>query len=163
MIKWIGSAVGVVVVAGLAYWLTQCPCERIAGAWLPGDEVTTAVTDWSFANDAPLCYVEVEGIIPHSITLNCMEAEQRLYVSCSQCDGKRWSTIAVETGRGRIQIGDSVFPVSLTRVTQASELDLAWVARANKTARRRGVEGPVEIPPRPDHWWSFRLASNGSI
>ena len=158
MIKWIGVGVGVVAVVAIAYWLTQCPCERISGAWLQGHEVTTAVEDWTFANDAPICYVEVPGIIPHSITLNCMSAEERLYLSCSQCDGKRWSTIALEEGRGRIRIGESVFPISFTRVTGEAELDLAWMARAGKLARLRGRD-MSEIPARPGHWWSFRLAS----
>lgn len=158
MIKWIGVVVGVVAIIGLGYWLTQCPCERISGAWLQGDEVTAAVDDWTFANEAPICYVEVPGIIPHSITLNCMSAEEQLYLSCSQCEGKRWSTIAVEAGMGRIRIGESVYPISFERVTSEAELDVAWTARAGKLARLRGRD-LAEIPERPGHWWSFRLAS----
>ncbi len=158
MIKWIGAVVVVVAVVAIGYWLTQCPCERISGAWLQGDEVTTSIDDWTFANDTPICYVEVPGIIPHSITLNCMSAEERLYLSCSQCDGKHWSTVALEEGYGRIRIGESVYPISFTRVTNEAELDLAWTARAGKLARLRGRD-MSEIPVRPGHWWSFRLAS----
>ena len=131
MIKWIGSAVGVVIVIGAAYWLTQCPCERTPGAWLSGDEVVEAIDDWSFANDEPICYVEVPGIIPHSITLNCMSAEEQLYLSCSQCDGKRWSTIAVEEGYGRIRIGESVYPISFTRVMDQAELAICLLTTAD--------------------------------
>jgi len=44
-----------------------------------------------------------------------------------------------------------VYPVSLRRVTDTQELDLAWQARAQKLGR--------EPAPRPQHWWSFHLQS----
>lgn len=161
MLKWILAGVVVVIVVAAGVWTTQCPCDRISGAWLQGETATEAVEDWSFANDAGLCYIEVPGVIPHSVTLNCMSASTQLYLSCARCDGKRWSTTAVETGTGRIRIDAVVYPVSMSRVTNAAELDLAWAARAAKTARMRGQGGDVEVPPRPDHWWSFRLESRG--
>ena len=147
------------ILAG-AWWLTQCPCERIPGAWLQGAEETAPVSDWTFANEAPICYIEVPGAIPHSVTLNCMaNGGGTLYLSCSRCDGKRWSTIAVATGQARIRIAETVYPVTIARVTEPAELDRAWAARADKLARLRGPAGAP--PPRPGHWWSFRLESRG--
>lgn len=141
-----------VIVAAAAWFFTLCPCERTPGSYLWGEEITTPVTDWSMANEARLCQIEVNGIIPWSVNLNCMAApDGNLYLSCARCDGKRWSTLALADPTGRIRIGDKVYPVSLTRVTDPETLDLAWNARADKLSRER--------QPRPDHWWSFRLAS----
>ena len=157
--KYLLGIVLLAVVAAIGYWTTQCPCERFPGAWLAGDVVQAPVDDWSFANDVGICFVEVPSIIAHSVTLNCMSADGRLYLSCSQCEGKRWSTIALEAGSGRIRIGETVYPVSMSRVTTNDELDLAWRARAMKLAALRGRDVNSAPPARPDHWWSFRLAS----
>ena len=155
----VGLALGVIVL-GIAFWAMQCPCGRIPGTWLQGEEDTRAVPNWGFANAEPICYIEVQGAPAHSVTLNCMaDAEGSLYLSCSRCEGKRWSTIAVNTGMARIRIGDTVYPVSIERVLEPGELDRAWAARASKLAQLRGRTG--EPRPRPDHWWSFRLESRG--
>ena len=157
--------IGILLLAAVSatgYWLTQCPCEDVPGAWLSGDVEKAAVEDWTFANDVGFCQLEVPSLIPHSVTLNCMSTNELLYISCARCEGKHWSTIALESHRGRIRIGESIYPVSLARVTDSSELDVAWRARALKMAALRG-DDPANGPPspRPDHWWSFRLASPG--
>lgn len=160
--RYLAAIVLVGVASAIGYWATQCPCDRIPGAWLAGDVEQAPVDDWAFANQAGICYVEVTSFIPHSVTLNCMSADKMLYLSCSQCDGKRWSTVALEEGHGRIRIGDTVYPVSMTRVTDEGELDAAWRARAMKMAALRGTDVAANsLPPRPDHWWSFRLGSAG--
>lgn len=143
-------------ILGVAAWIYSyaCPCERIPGAYLFGNEVSEPVRDWSFANTVPLCQVEVWGWLPHSVNVNCMASDGRLFVSCSRCAAKRWSNLALENPRGRIRLGDDVYPVTLKRVTDPAELDEAWRARARKL-------GPPADSPRPDHWWSFRLESRG--
>ena len=147
-----------VACAAIYGFAAMCPCERTPGLWLLGEQASEPVRDWSFANDVGLCQLEVPGIVPHSINLNCMASDSgQLYLSCSRCDGKYWSTIAMREGRGRIRIGETVFGVSLTRVSSATELDVAWLARADKTTRG---DSSREVPPRPDHWWSFRLESS---
>jgi len=139
--------------AGVAY-LSTCPCERVPGAWLIGDEQAGEVTDWSFVNDrteVPLCQLEITTWRPHSINLNCMSADNTLFVSCSRCAGKQWSNDALTHPNARIRAGNSIYPVTVTRVTSNAELNQAWQARARKTASKAA--------PRPDHWWSFKLAS----
>mgnify|MGYP001390856032 CR=1 FL=1 len=73
---WIGGLVTLVLVlavAAAAGWFFYCPCERTPGGWLLGERVSEPVTDWSFANDVPLCQIQVRaGLLPHSINLNCM-------------------------------------------------------------------------------------------
>lgn len=141
-----------VPVVGYGALSVACPCSRVPGGHLLGREVREPVSDWSFANDVPLCQLEVGSVLPHSINLNCMSTDGELFVSCSNCEGKHWSSIALERPAARLRAGDAIYPVTLTRVEDAPTLDRAWGARASKT------KAPADTP-RPDHWWSFRLTS----
>lgn len=139
---------------GTSYWALACPCDRLPGLYLRGVEASEPVTDWSFANKIPLCQVQVDaGFLTHALNLNCMStSEGELYLSCAQCDGKRWSTAAMENSEARLRLDGTVYPVTLTRVLDQAELDRAWDARATKTGIRNDA-------PRPDSWWSFRVVS----
>lgn len=140
-------------VAGFLIWFFYCPCERTPGGWLLGEEVDEPVTDWSFANEVPLCQIQVSrGFLPHSINLNCMASDGELYLSCASCEGKTWSTAAIADPRARLRIGGKVYPVRLQRVEDPAVLDEAWRARARKIGR--GAE-----TPRQDGWWSFHVVS----
>jgi hypothetical protein len=127
------------------------PCGPIPGGTLSGSELAGVVDDWSFANEVPRCAVEVQPSDPHSVTVNCMSWERRLFVSGSKCAGKTWSAYALEDPRGRIQIGESVYPVLLTRVEEPGVLDSVWRARAEKL----GEDDVV----RAEGWWAFELRS----
>lgn len=138
--------------AGAVYFF-YCPCDRTPGGWLLGETVSEPVSDWSFANEVPLCQIQVSrGLLPHAINLNCMAAGGELYLSCAGCEGKTWSTAALANPEARLRLGDKVYPVHLTRVEDAQTLDLAWRARAEKTGR--GLD-----TPRQEGWWSFRVVS----
>lgn len=128
------------------------PCGPIPGGALDGTLVTQPVADWTFVDDVPRCAVEVRVDDPHSVTVNCMSMDERLYVSCSICESKRWSGWAVSMPEGRIAIGERVYPVSFRRVLDDRELDRVWLARARKL-------GETEPGPRPDGWWTFELSS----
>ncbi|MEQ8859855.1 MAG: hypothetical protein RIC56_14525 [Pseudomonadales bacterium] len=148
-------ALGLLLVAGavgFAGYFFYCPCDRAPGGWLLGDVVAEPVEDWSFANDEPLCQIQVfrGGVWPHAINLNCMASEGRLYLSCAGCEGKAWSTAALAHPEARLRLGARVYPVRLTRVEDPAVLDEAWNARARKTGRGEGS-------PRQDGWWSFRV------
>ena len=149
----IAAAVVVLLSASvlLAYNYT-CPCAIIPGRALSGELNTNPVDDWSIANDVPLCQLEVRPQEPHSINLNCMSAEHRLFVSCSACESKGWSSIALENPQGRIRVNGIVYPVTMRRLTLDSELDLSWQARSAKLGVDPGT-------PRPDDWWSFEMIS----
>ena len=148
------ASIGIVLasLAAVVVIYFYCPCSRLPGGYLLGDEAASPVSDWTFANEVPLCQVEVQTGLPHSVNLNCMATEGRLYLSCASCDGKRWSSAALENPSARLRVGDKVYPVTLTRVTESAELDTAWLARATKT------RGPTDAP-RPEHWWSFSVTS----
>jgi hypothetical protein len=154
------SAIGIGLVTLLlaaagaaAWWTSQCPCERTPGGWLFGDQVDAPVTDWSFANSVPLCQIQVRnGPLPHSINLNCMASEGRLYLSCAGCEGKTWSTAALARPEARLRLDGAVYPVRLTRVVDPAVLDEAWRAREAKLGR-----DPDR--PREDGWWTFLVES----
>lgn len=153
----LSGLLGTMAVVGLGAFFVYffyCPCERTPGGWLLGDGVDAAVGDWSFANEVPLCQIQVArgGWWPHSVNLNCMASEDRLYLSCASCEGKTWSTAALADPDARLRVGDAVYPVRLSRVEDAGELNEAWQARARKTGR--GLDTPREAG-----WWSFRVES----
>ena len=149
--KWLIATVFVLLAAAVAIY-SYCPCSRLPGGHLLGAEATAPVADWTFANDVPLCQVEVDAGLPHSVNLNCMATEGRLYLSCASCDGKRWSGAVLDNPAARLRVGDVVYPVTLARVTDPAELDVAWRARAAKT------RSPADTP-RPEGWWSFAVIS----
>ena len=142
----------VIPVVAVCYWAIECPCGQTPGLYLSGVEAREKMTDWSFANQVPLCQVQVDtGLLPHALNLNCWAESGDLYLSCGNCDGKRWSTAAVANNEARVRVGQTVYPVTLTRVVDEGQLDRAWASRAVKLA------GANE--PRPGGWWTFRVAS----
>lgn len=154
------SGVAVLVISAAAVWFFACPCERMPGAYLAGERVDEPVADWTFANQVELCQIQTRsGIIPHAINLNCMaDNSGDLFLSCSQCEGKRWSTAALENPQGYIRLNGQVYPISLRRLRDSQELDNAWQSRARKLAALRG-QAVEDIPDRPGHWWSFQVSS----
>ena len=163
--KQIGAILGIVVaaLAGGAFlgWSMTCPCDRSPGGYLFGDVAEEEVADWSFANDVPLCQIQV-GQLPYSINLNCMATSTgELYLSCGRCESKRWAGVVLDNGNVRLRLEGTVYPVTAARVQDAAELDRVWVARVAKLQVHGGPLNPA-VPvgtPRPDSWWSFRLAS----
>jgi hypothetical protein len=147
------AAITIAVIGLVMTFVVRCPCERMPGTVLFGSQVSAPVSDWSFANDVRLCQIEVQGVIPWSVNLNCRaDAQGALFLSCSRCDGKYWSGRALSNPDARIRIGGDLYPVRLARVQVDERLDHAWCTRAAKTGM--GVDRP-----RPDHWWSFAVTS----
>ncbi len=148
------------VLAAFLFWFLRCPCERLPGGYLLGEVNNEAVTDWSFANQVPLCQIQIDGgLLPHSLNLNCMAtADGALYLSCSSCDGKRWSTAVQQNPLGRLRLQGTVYPVRFTRITNAAEMDRSWTARVAKLSGQ-GRQFASAVPPRPEGWWTFRLES----
>jgi hypothetical protein len=159
----VGSALVIFLAAGFVVWSSSCPCDRTPGGYLFGDAPDGVVTDWSFANDVPLCQIQVSmGLIPYSINLNCMATTAgELYVSCGACETKGWGGRVIENGRSRIRLGESVYPVTATRVLNPDELDRAWGARVAKLQLHSSPLNPAAPldAARADNWWSFHVVS----
>ncbi|MEM8768599.1 MAG: hypothetical protein AAGE43_14215 [Pseudomonadota bacterium] len=145
-----------IAIGAFLIWFFYCPCERTSGGYLLGTSPAEPVADWSFANDretVPLCQIQVDaGALPHSINLNCMASDGELFLSCSNCDGKRWSSAVLKNSEARLRADGVVYPVIVTRVTDPAVLDRIWIARAAKLDR------PTDTP-RQDGWWSFQVVS----
>ena len=161
----IGGPAALVILLVIAFygWSLTCPCDFTPGAVLFGAEQEFPVDDWTFANQVTLCQIQVNAVMrPHAINLNCFaNADGDLYLSCSSCDGKRWSGFAIRDPRARLRLDRNVYPVHLTRIVDPAELDMAWVARLDKL---HSLEEPANPPaplgsPRPDGWWTFRVRS----
>ena len=162
-----GAILGIVV-AGLLVtaflgWSMTCPCERTPGGYLFGGSAEEQTADWSFANNVPLCQIQVSaGLLPYSINLNCMATSTgELYLSCGQCDAKRWGGVVLDNSSLRMRLDGTVYPVTAIRVLDPNELDRAWDARVDKLQVHSSPANPA-VPvgtPRPDHWWSFRVVA----
>lgn len=150
--------------AGLYYWSATCPCDRTPGLVLLGDIQEDPVLDWTFANNAPLCQIQIgAGWRPHAVNLNCMATPTgELYLSCSVCDAKYWASHVEKDEKSRLRIDGKVYPVTLNRVMEESRLDRAWRARVLKL--QTFGEPPYNPAPatdaqRPERWWSFAVTS----
>ena len=161
----IGAASLVAVfVAGFLIYSSVCPCDRVPGGFLFGDRAQESVADWRFANDVPLCQLQIyAGIRPHAINLNCMSTPQGdLYLSCSVCTQKYWASKVDNNERAVMRLNGITYPVVLNRVQDEKEMDRAWAARVEKLqVHGGGPYNPVPDPDaqRPGHWWTFRVES----
>lgn len=158
------AAITIGAIAGFFIYSAICPCERTPGGLLFGERSNEPVTDWSFANQVPLCQIQIwAGIRPHSINLNCMSTpEGKLYLSCSFCDSKYWAGKVGANEPGRLRLNGVVYPVTFNRVLDPNELDNAWAARINKLQIHGGGPNnptPPADTPRAERWWSFNLVS----
>ncbi len=161
-----GGTLLVVIVAGFLIYSSICPCERTPGGFLFGDQAGEPVSDWSFANDVPLCQLQIwAGIRPHSINLNCMSTpEGELYLSCSVCETKYWAAKVGEDESGVMRLNGTVYPVVVNRETNPAAMDRAWAARVSKLQTHGGAAAnpvPPEDAQRPESWWTFRIVSSG--
>jgi hypothetical protein len=153
-----------VSVAVFLYFSLACPCERTPGAYLFGDVVDEAITDWSFANDVPLCQIQVwAGVRPHAVNLNCMATpEGELFLSCGNCVNKYWAGEVGDDEQGRLRLNGTVYPVKLRRVLDDRVLDQAWDARVTKLQVHAGPLNPAPAPDaqRGEGWASFQVTSS---
>ena len=163
----IGAILASVLAAGIVGFIIYsavCPCERTPGGFLFGAAADGPVEDWSFANEVPLCQLQIfAGIRPHSINLNCMSTQAgELYLSCSVCEQKYWAARVSKDESAVMRLNGVTYPVFLNRVETPSRMDAAWKARITKLQSFGG--GPYNPKPdpnaqRPDHWWTFHVTS----
>lgn len=164
----LGLVVAIVIAAaGVLVWSATCPCNRIPGFVLFGSTRDEPVTDWRFANDVPLCQIQVwTKWGPHSINLNCMATlDGQLFLSCSLGEQKFWCGQVKPNQPARLRLNGIVYPVLLNRVMDPVLLERAWVARVKKLQVYGG--GPYNPKPQPDAkrpetWWSFQVRSEAT-
>ena len=162
----VGGSVAAALAIGIAGFLifsAVCPCERTPGGFLFGESNDVPVTDWSFANDVPLCQLQIyAGVRPHSINLNCMATQEgEMYLSCSFCDTKYWASKVEANEVGVMRLNGITYPVHVNRVTDPVAMDRAWSARVAKLQLFSSPYNPAPDPDaqRPDRWWTFQITS----
>ena len=161
-----GGSLLVAVIAGFIIYSSICPCERTPGGFLFGERANEPVNDWSFANEVPLCQLQIwAGVRPHAINLNCMSTPSgELYLSCSVCASKYWASKVEEDEYGVLRLNGVIYPVILNRETDAAAINRSWTARVTKLQIHGGGQynpAPAADAERPDHWWTFRIVSSG--
>jgi hypothetical protein len=120
------------------------PHGRTPGLWLTGDVVTTPVTDWSFTEKVPNIELQTQSwyLLPHSVTINCLDYNGQLYVSSIFPAGtpRSWNDNVMRDPHVRIKIGDKLYDRTLSLVTDPAEMNGVLQARAKKYPR-------LKVPP----------------
>ncbi len=144
---------GLAVVCSL---LGNQPCGPLPGDALEGQEVPGPVSDWSFSDAHSRCHLEVRPSDPHSITTTCYVHEGQLYVPARMGDAKKWTKMVLADPRGRIRIGERIYPVRIERVEDDALRRDAALSGWRKYNPGEASPGDFEISE--DHW-IFELQS----
>jgi len=117
---------------------------RIPGLWLTGNVVTTPVTDWSFTEKVPNIGLQTQSrfLLPHSVTINCLDYNGQLYVSSVYPPGtpRGWNDNVMRDPHVQIKVGNNLYERTLVLVADPAERDAVLQVRARKYPR-------LNIPP----------------
>ncbi len=117
------------------------PRDRTPGTWLSGNLNAEPINDWSFSEEYPEVYLQTHPWygIPHSVTTVMAAVDDTLYIPSIYYaepltfpEGKYWNRVAAANPDVEVQIGDGLFPRTLTLVTDEAEHALALSALARK-------------------------------
>ena len=101
-----------------------------AGLWLKGNQVTTPVTDWSFADQYQTVEIQTTTpyLLPHSVTIWCTTYNGQLYFASLVPAGtppyphsRQWNANVARDPHVRVKIGDNLYNVTLAYVTDPAE------------------------------------------
>lgn len=145
LLKIAGVIVVCLVVALVVFRFTGLnPHGRIPGLWLTGNVVATPVTDWSFTEKVPNIELQTQSrfLLPHSVTINCLDYNGQLYVSSVYPPGtpRGWNDNVLRDPNVRIKIGNNLYDRTMVLVTDPAEKDAVLQVRARKYPR-------LKIPP----------------
>ena len=155
ILRWAGlAAAGLAVVFAIVVATRDDPIGMMPGRALSGEVVTTPVSDWSFSDEHMLIAVETRPAAPHSVTTICFSHEGDLYVPADRGGSKTWTHFAVSDPRVRVKVGDLVYPVRATRVTDDS-LRPALLASARAKYDFAGGDEESSF----EDLWVFRMDS----
>ena len=125
------------------------PHDRIPGLWLSGELVTTPVTDWSFLDTVPNIKIQTQSrfLIPHSVTINCLNYNGQFYVSSTHpASGARsWDANVMRDPHVRIKIGDKLYDRTLVLVTDPAERDAVIQVREKKYQLKVAANASIDV------------------
>jgi hypothetical protein len=105
------------------------PRQRTPGLWLKGNLVTTPVTDWSFTDQVSTVEVQTRTwyLLPHSVTTYCLAYHGQLYLDSfyppgvEYPHGRSWNENVARDPHVRLKIGNQLYDVTLSHVTDPAE------------------------------------------
>jgi len=132
------------------------PCGPIPGTALEGNLKPEVIKDFRFVDNVEHCALEVEPADPHSVTVNCWAVGKQLYVGCTDCEGKTWSGKINQNPIARIKIGEDIYRVKASRLSDTGAIERAWKIRWSKYEQEPTPE------PVPGGYWLYHLGSKPS-
>lgn len=125
------------------------PHDRMPGLWLTGELVTTPVTDWSFLDNVPNIKIQTRSrfLLPHSVTINCLDYQGQFYISSTRPAGMRrsWDANVMRDAHVRIKIGDKLYDRTLVLVTDPAEKDALVKVREKKYQLKVPANATIDV------------------
>jgi len=126
------------------------PRQRTPGLWLKGNLVTTPVSDWSFTDQVSTVEVQTRTwyLLPHSVTTYCIAYKGQLYLDSfyrpgvEYPHGRSWNENVARDPHVRLKIGNNLYDVTLSHVTDPAEKAALRELKAKKYPQ-------LKIPPDP--------------
>jgi hypothetical protein len=137
VLKVIGAVVVCLVLLLVVLRITGLdPKDRRPGLWLSGSVDTTPVADWSFTDSIPTVKLETHPwyLLAHSVTINCVAYDGHLYFTSvyPERELRSWNSGAIRDPHVRAKIGDKLYALTLTYVTDPAEKTAVLQAREKK-------------------------------
>jgi len=129
------------------------PCGPIPGTELDGNLKQELIKDFRFVDKVEHCQLQVMPSDPHSVTVNCWSVGKQLYVGCMDCEGKTWSSALKQDPVAKIKIGEDIYRVKASRLSDKGAIERAWKIRWSK------YEQGTTPDPVPEGYWLFHLGS----
>ena len=131
------------------------PCGPISGGRIDGTVVTTVPGDWHFTDDLSTIQVETRPADPLSVTTWCFTDGPQLFVPSHGAAKKPWVQNVTKEPRVRLRIGEQIYEMQATRITDQAELGrLIPLLRAKYRMARWGME---DDPAKSPETWFFRM------
>jgi len=152
--------VGVLVLALFTLRLTGLePADKgnhsRPGLWLPGEVVTSPITNWSFTDKIPHIMLETRTpyFLPHSVTINNFSHNGQLYMTATYSKGmvfpkgKFWTSNVARDPRVRLKIDGKVYEMTMVLIADRGEAEAVLESKWRKypEMRPKGPEGHVHV------------------
>ena len=136
--------------------LAAGPCGPIPGGRLSDDvKPASPAADWTFTNDISTIQVETKPDAPFSVTTWCFTDGPNLYIPSRGAAKKPWVQNVLADRRVRLRIGDNVYEMQATRITDESVLRrIVPLLRSKYTMARWGME---DDPAKSPDTWFFHV------
>jgi len=128
------------------------PSDRTPGQWLRGKAVETLPQDWAFTDNFQEIYVEVKTpyFIPHSVTIWCGQVGGKLFIGARDPETKNWPGWLDKNHDIRLKIGDNIYSVAASDVSD--EVTLEGVRAAYR--KKYDIQPSPDGKPRNVRYWA---------